>query len=245
MIRGLQQSVVDGLPSIFAAWEGRRLPFMYTDSKGIVTCCTGNALFTAAAADSLAWCRPDGTPCTKAEVDQAYAVVKAAYPGVQSTACARLTTIRLTAASMTALIDRTIAQDWVVLLSQLPGCDLWPADGQLMALSSSWAWGAGFCSVWDRISQSVPAEAGEFVPQPGFGYGAKFKELVSAPPQFVLAAQVMRAVSAHEEKINPGIVPRDLAEVVMLQNVAAVAAAGDDYSKLWYPAEYSAAPDVA
>jgi len=242
-VPGLQQSVVDGIPRIFPVWEGNRLPYMYCDERGIVTCATGNALFSAAAADALAWYHPaDGSPCSKAEVDAAYEVVKSAFPGVQSTACSRLTTIRLTQDAMTSLIDRTIAEDWGYLAKQFPGCDAWPADAQLMLLSSAWAWGAYFCNVWDRISArpGADADAGEFVPQPGFGYGAKFKSLLSAPPQFVLAAQVMRDVSAHEEQINPGIVPRDLAEVVMLENAGAVAAAAGDFSKLWYPAGWAA-----
>jgi hypothetical protein len=231
IVAGLQQSVVDGLPGIFAKWEGPRLPFMYTDVKGIVTCATGNALFSAADADALSWYHPsDGTPCTKAEVDAAYAVVKAAWPAVQSTACAKLTTIRLTAAAITGLIDRTIAQDWGYLLAQYPGCDAFPADAQLMLLSSSWAWGSYFANVWDKIGK-LPS---------GVGYGTAFKTLM-AQAAFIEASGIVREASAHEEKINPGIVPRDLAEVLMLQNANAVAIAKDDVTKLWYPATYAGA----
>ena len=227
-IVGLKQSVADGLPTIFARWEGPRLPFMYLDVKGIVTCATGNALFSEAAADALSWAHPDGTPCSKAEVDAAYELVKAAWPGVQSTACARLTAIRLTPSAITSLIDRTIAQDWGYLVAEFPGCADWPADAQLMVLSSAWAWGSGFPGVWDR-SDPVTAR------------GTKFKSLLSVPPEFVFAAQVVLDASAHEETINPGIIPRDRAEVVMLQNAGAVAAAGADPSVLWYPNTFQAA----
>ena len=231
-IVGLQQSVVDGIPVIFPRWEGRRLPYMYCDEKGIVTCATGNALFSAAAADALAWYHPsDGSPCSKAEVDAAYATIKAAFPGVQSTACARLTTIRLTPAAITGLIDRTIAEDWAYLMAQFPGSEGWPADAQMMLLSSAWAWGSYFCNVWDKIGQVAP----------GMGYGAKFKSLVSTPPEFVLAAQVMRDASAHEEQINPGILPRDLGEVLMLENAGAMLASGGDLTRLWYPEAFQAA----
>jgi hypothetical protein len=239
-IAGLKQAVIDRLPDIFATWEGRGLPFMYSDVKGIVTCGTGNALFTASAAEALLWRRPDGSPATAAEVAAAYAAVKAAFPGVQSARCQALTTIRLDVSALAALVMRTIAQDWAVLLEQFPGSDAWPADAQLMLLSAAWAWGPGFCMVWDRIPAAAPTEPGEFAPVPGFGYGDKFRSLLSPPPEFVPAAQVMRDASVHEEKINPGIVPRDLAEVVMLQNAAAVQAAGADYEQLWYPKVYAA-----
>ena len=233
LVSGLQQSVVDDLPAIFGRWEGPRLPYLYTDSKGIVTCATGNALFSAAAADALAWCNADGSPCTKAEVDAAYAAVKAAWPAVQSTACARLTTIRLTAAAITGLVDRTIAEDWGYLMAQYPGCHNWPADAQLMLLSSAWAWGSYFARVWDSVGKTAG----------GVGYGTYFKNLVAQdPPSFADAGALVRTASAHEEKINPGIVPRDLAEVAMLQNAAAVASDGADPSRLWYPASYSPTP---
>jgi hypothetical protein len=235
----LQQSVIDGLPDIFATWEGRGLPYMYTDSKGIVTCGTGNALFTAAAADALAWRHPDGSLCSPYEINVAYATVKAAWPGVQSVACQRLTTIRLNVASLAELVRRTINGFWGFLEHEFPGCGDWPADGQLTILSSSWAWGPGFCGVWDRISPAVAPPAGAFVPLPGFGYGAKFKSLLSPPPQFALSAEIMRDASAHEEKINPGIVPRDVGEVLMLQNADSVQYNGDDYTKLWYPKAYA------
>jgi hypothetical protein len=234
IVVGLQQSVVDNLPAIFGKFEGPRLPYLYTDSKGIVTCATGNALFSAAAADALAWYHPDtGAPATKAEVDAAYAAVKAAWPGVQSVACAKLTTIRLTATAITGLIDRTIAQDWGYLAAQYPDATTMPADAQLMLLSSAWAWGSYFARVWDAIGK---------VPD-GTGYGAAFKAAM-ATSAFTAAAAIARAASAHEEKINPGIVPRDLAEVAMLENASAVIVSNDDRSRLWYPATY-AGPAVA
>jgi hypothetical protein len=216
----LQPSVVDAIPSVFAKWEGDGLPYMYTDSKGIVTCGTGNALFTAAAAEALCWYTPSGFICAKAEVDAAFATVKSAWPKVQSTACARLTNIRLNHAGIVALVMRTVQTDWTYLLTQFPGCEDFPADAQLALLSSAWAWGPGFARVWGDL-------------------GTKFKSLLSPPPQYVFAAQVMLDASVHEEKINPGIIPRDEGEVVMLQNAGAVAAAGADYSTLCYPKEYA------
>jgi hypothetical protein len=234
IVTGLQQEVVDQLPVLFAKFEGQRLPYMYTDIKGVVTCATGNALFSAAAADALAWYHPEnGSPCTKAEVDAAYALVKAAWPGVQSTACAKLTTIRLTAAAITGLIDQTVAEDWGYLVAQYPGAPTLPADAQLMLLSSAWAWGSYFANVWDKIGKTAA----------GVGYGAAFKALFAAdPPDFSAAADLVREASAHEEKVNPGIVARDLGEVLMLQNAAAVVAAGDDRARLWYPATYVPLP---
>lgn len=229
----LQPSVLAGLPDIFAKWEGRGLPFMYTDCKGIVTCGTGNALFTAAAAEALAWVRPDGSGASKGEVDDAFGTVKAYFPKVQGVACERLTTLRLKPGALADLVRRTVVGDWAALVHQMSGADAWPADGQLFVLSSAWAWGSYFPNVWDQIGHD-PADP-DF-----YGYGTKFKALLEGDaPDFVNAAAVMRAASMHEEAINPGIVPRDAGEVVMAHNAAEVLAAGADRSKLWYPAEYA------
>ena len=224
---GLQPSVVDGLPGVFAVWEGRGLTYLYTDSKGFVTIGTGNLVDPVSMATGLPFYNPSGSVTSQQDIAFAWREVKDAWPGVQSTRCAALTSIRLRADGLTALIMRTIAQDWAGLLAQFPGCDQWPADAQLGVLSSSWAWGSYFCNVWNKIGGTP------------MGFGDQFKMQV-ATPDFALAAGVMLDVSVHEERINPGIVPRDRAEVVMFQNAQAVIEAGADRSKLWYPAAFQA-----
>jgi hypothetical protein len=234
-VPGLKRAVVEQLPAIFGRWEGPGLPFMYPDVKGIVTTGTGNALFSVEAAQALPWENPDGTRASPATIAAAYQTVKAAWPGVQSVASARLTNIRLPPSALADLVRRTIAQMWGALCLQFRGCQDWPADAQLALLSVSWAWGAYFLRVWDGIPPNPAAVAGAFVPSPGYGYGSKFRELLGAPPEFGLAAGIVGDASAGEEKRNPGIVPRDHGTVLMLQNAAAVLAAGSDPEVLHYP----------
>lgn len=233
MIPGLQPSVETALPGIFAKWEGNGLPYPYTDRKGLVTVGTGNLIDPVAMSLVLPWERPDGSPATRAEVANEWLKVKQAFPGVQSTACARLTSLRLPKSALDALNLRTIAAMWARTCAIFPGAQSWPADAQLGVLSIDWAWGAGFPSVWDAIGSEAE--------DPGYyGYGSKFRELLTDPPNFVEAAAVMRDASGAEEKRNPGIVPRDVGEVVMFHNAQAVMLAGADHGRLWYPAEFAA-----
>lgn len=226
MIPGLQQSVIDAIPEIFGRWEGAGLSYMYADSKGYVTTGTGNLIDPIHVALALPWKHPDGTAADAAYITTEWTNVKNAYPHVQSTACAKLTTIRLDANGLADLINKTVALDWAYLCGIMPALPALPADAQLMVISSAWAWGPGFCRVWDTI---IP------------GHGNAFKAAMSTPnPDFVTATKMMQEASAREERRNPGIVPRDRGEAVMLANAAAVIAAGDDPTKLWYPAVYGA-----
>lgn len=228
MIQGLQPAVEGSLAAVFGKWEGPGLTYPYTDSKGLVTTGTGNLIDPVDRSLVLPWVHPDsGAPASHDEIVADWQRVKAAFPAVQSTACARLTTLRLTAAGLEQLLLRTIAVDWHVLCAEFSGLPTWPADAQLALLSIAWAWGAGFPVVWNRIGGSP------------MGYGDAFK-LQCETPDFELASGVMLDASKHEESINPGLVPRDRGEVVMLRNAQAVASASADVARLWYPAEYAA-----
>ena len=223
VVPGLRSAVSSALPGVFAQWEGKGLPYPYTDSKGLVTCGTGNLIDPVSVALALPW-QINGVPASSLDVTNDWLKVKQAFPGVQSTACAKLTRIRLSPAGLEGLLLRTVASMWHVLCAEFPGAPDWPADAQLALLSIAWAWGAGFPVVWNKIGGS---------PLP---FGDAFK-LQCATPDFELASAVMKDASAHEERINPGIVPRDAGEVVMFANAQAVLSTGGDPERLWYPAQ--------
>lgn len=218
LVPGVHDSVVTALPAIFGKWEGAGLPFMYTDSKGFVTTGTGNLIDPVGLALALPWKNPDGSLADSGTVQAAWNTVKQAYPGVQSTACASLTSIRLDRAGLNQLLTNTVRQFASYLNSHYPNFASWPADAQMAVLSVSWAWGPGFARVWG-------------------GNGAAFDAAVNAnPPDFNRAAAIMKTASAHEESINPGIVPRNNANVSMFANAAKViSAAGADVTDLFYP----------
>lgn len=212
-IPGLYPSVVAVIPTVFAKWEGKALPYMYTDSKGYVTTGTGNLIDPVGAALALPWRHGVGGPlASSAEVQAAFDAVKSAYPGVQSTGSQSLSDLRLDPADLDALMLKTIAANQAVLVKEFPNFPRIPADGQLVLHSISWAWGPGFPSVWGDE-------------------GAAFKNAI-ASKDFTTAGQIMRTASAHEESINPGIIPRDQGNLVMFANAAKNKL---EPSKLYYP----------
>jgi hypothetical protein len=225
VITGLQQSVIDRLPSVFGQWEGPGLPYPYTDSKGLVTIGTGNLIDPLSSALALPFYMPDGSAASPAQIAADWQRVKSAFPAVQSTACARLTSIRLHADGLAHLLLNTVASMWHVTCSLFAAAPTWPADAQLAILSIDWAWGPYFPVVWNRIGGAP------------LGYGDAFK-LQCGTPDFDLAAGVMLDASKHEETINAGIVPRDRGTVVMFRNAQAVIEDASDRSKLWYPLQY-------
>ena len=126
-VPGLKAQVVAAIPAVFGMWEGSGLRFMYTDSKGLVTTGTGNLIDPVGVACAIPdWVRADGSPATQGDIVMAWGAVKGAWPKVQSTRCAGLTTLRLTPAGVTRLLMRTVAQDWAYLQRPFPRSNTWP-----------------------------------------------------------------------------------------------------------------------
>ncbi len=197
-VPGLQRSVVDQLPALFGKWEGAALPYMYTDSKGFVTTGTGNLIDPVDHALALTWRRPDGGVASPDEVRAAWQTVKDAWPGVQSIHSKTLTDLRLDQNALDGLMGQTIKSFVGYLVKRYPQFSNWPADAQMAILSISWAWGPGFSTRWGSLGKDFDAAVN------------------AAPPKFSDAGAIMRKASAHEESINPGIVPRDIATQAML-----------------------------
>ena len=201
-------------PSVLAAFqqfsgnfEGNALPYMYTDVKGLVTTGTGNLIDPIGAALTLPWRRPDGSLASQAEVIAAWTTVKNAWPGVQSTACASLTNLRLDKAGLDALVAKQLKVNDAYLQQRYPGYSKWPADAQLALHSRTWAAGPGVHS---------PA----------------FDAAVNRPkPDFVTAATQIHLNDAG----NPGLVPRNAANKQLMLNAAEVQAKGASPSTLYYP----------
>ena len=216
-IPGLQASVVAALPSTFAKWEGNALPYMYADSKGNITTGTGNLIDPVGAALALPWKNSDGSLASQGDISDAWNTVKSAYPDVQSTASQSLTSIRLDAAALNDLVLKTVQANHNYFVGKYPKYTTWPADAQMALHSIAWAWGPGFSGVWGSS-------------------GAAFDAAVNAsPPDFAQAATIMQAASGHEESINPGIVPRDAANVIMFNNAAHVVKNKGDVTAFYYP----------
>jgi peptidoglycan hydrolase-like protein with peptidoglycan-binding domain len=214
-IPGLRQAVTDALPAFQGQFEGAKLPYMYTDSKGLVTTWTGNLVDPVERALALPWVRPDGSAATPDEVRAAWTTVKNAWPGVQSTACAGRTTIRLAPGAGDALLYGQVKTNNDYFAGHYPNFASLPADAQMALHSLGWAWGPAFSRVWGAAGQA-------------------FDSAVAAL-DFERAADVLTQASAHEESVNPGIVPRNEATKELLANAADAVRKKLSYDALYWP----------
>ena len=189
----------DAVLGSFASWstmfEGALL-FMYTDVKGLVTTGIGNLIDPMTAALALPWANPDGSPASQADIEAAWSAVKRAFPGRQSVACGPLTTIRLTRAGVQQLVEDKLLANDKYLATHLPGYATAPADAQLAANGMAWAMGPGFISTFTNFARCFSAG------------------------DYAAAAEACEINS----RGNPGVVPRNTADVVLLNNAALVAA---------------------
>jgi hypothetical protein len=148
-------------------------PYLYTDIVGLVTCARGNLVdagyrrhaasdpqgpSSPAAAMALGWEQPLGSLATAEQIRTAWLAVKAAWPAVQSTACARLTTIRLPPAAVDALTFEVLDVMWAATVRRFPQAETWPACAQLGILSMDWAMGDAFEGGFPRFDRAAEAE---------------------------------------------------------------------------------------
>jgi Putative peptidoglycan binding domain len=221
-IPGLRQSVTNAAPAFQGKFEGSKLPYMYTDKKGLVTTWSGNLIDPVNMALALTWTKPDGSTATPDEVRADWTKVKNAYPAIQSTAAEPLTTLRLTPENGDKFFFDHLRGDANVLSGKssskygYTNYAQLPADAQMALHSIAWAWGPAFAEVkWGAL-------------------GTAFKQAIAAM-DFQKAADVMTQASAHEETINPGIVPRNQANRELLANAADVVAKKKSYDALYWP----------
>jgi GH24 family phage-related lysozyme (muramidase) len=207
-VEGLRPIVLSNFTDFTTKFEGYT-PYMYTDVKGLVTTGIGNLIDngTSGPALGLNWKHANGTPATQAEIDAAWHTVKSAWPGVQSTACQKLTDLRLDKEDIAKLVAMKLKENHEILRSKYPGYVKWPADAQMGLHSMAWAMG------------------------PAFNFPA-FTTAVNKPiPDFADAA-----IQSHmNDKGNPGLVPRNQANKIMFTNAAQVLAKKANPDVLYWP----------
>jgi peptidoglycan hydrolase-like protein with peptidoglycan-binding domain len=213
-IPGIRQAVLDHFTDFTQQFEGNT-PYMYTDIKGLVTTGNGNLIDdgTSNPAQGLGWVNSDGSLTSAADIDAAWHTVKNAWPGVQSTACASLTTIRLPPKAIANLVSGKVGQNHTILQTKFPGYTQWPADAQLALHSMAWAMG------------------------PAFNFPAFASAVNQQTPDFVTAA----TQSHMDDSANPGLVPRNAANAQLFQNAAAVMAKNGNFDSLYWPGSFVAA----
>lgn len=183
------------------------VPWMYLDVLGLVTTAIGNLVDPIAMAMPLPWTHGDGSLASRNEIASEWLKVKS-----DPVAAKRghlytegITSLRLTPEGVDLVVSRKLAQMDAYLASRFPDWEEWPADAQLATLSLSWACGPAF----------------------------RFPALDQALRERDFA---MAAGDCHiNEQGNPGVVPRNRANVSLYRNAAKVLAYKLDPDTLVWP----------
>lgn len=138
-------------PAMTERWEGR-IPHMYLDKFGLVTCGVGNLIddrtgHPPSRVFDLPWRFIAGGQLAGHDaVNAEWRKIKAAtdLARLGAGAAGRMASLRLTNADINALVARQIEDNHVALAYRWPGIDAMPLKVQLVLHSMAWACGAGF-----------------------------------------------------------------------------------------------------
>jgi hypothetical protein len=206
---GSARSVRDFFPEFSAPLEGR-LPYLYQDVKGLVTTGVGNLVDSPEEAAALPFVHKDtGTPATRAEIVAEWHRIKDAPDLAKKghLAAKAIHTLELPDAAIDELVRKRFDVNEARLSAFFPGWADWPADARLGAHSIAWT-GSFFPTRW-----------------PGFNTAANAGRWEDAAAQSHL-----------REDGNPGLAPRNRANLRLFRNAAAVVGRGLDRSLIYYPA---------
>jgi hypothetical protein len=212
----MQQSVRDYFNLFSAKFEGR-LGFMYLDVKGLVTTGVGNLIDPIGSAMLLPWVhKSDGTPASTTEISQEWNDVKSHQEMAPKGGgyFGSMTQLMLTDDAIDSLVLSKLEENERYLKNRFPQYDNWPADAQLGLLSMAWAMGPSF--KFPRFETAVN----------------------SRPPDFDMAA-----IESHmNDAGNPGLTPRNVANVLLFRNAASAVIRGMPFSTLYYPSDAATIP---
>ncbi len=204
----MYSSVRGIFPEFSTQFEGR-VEWMYLDVKGLVTIGVGNLIDPLSAALGLPFVhRVDGSPASRDEIGAEWTALKDNSSLAQKghLACKPLTKLVLTDPAIDDLVRGRLDQNEVLLRQPFPDWDSWPADAQLGVLSMAWAMGAGFPAEWPKFTTACKARD-----WPGASANCHISEVG-----------------------NPGVKPRNDADVLLFNNANDVAKGGLDASTLIY-----------
>lgn len=199
--------------------EGRVF-HMYIDTLGYVTTGVGNLIDSPAAALALPWKRADGSLASADEVTAAWYAVDGArtqpkgirqdgsiaMQGGNSGAMKSLTSLRLAAEDVDALVLRTLHNFEDTLRRSFPSYDAWPADAQLGLMSMAWGLGANFAHGWPHFTAA--ANRGDFRTAAEEGQVGNFapKRNAANKALFLNAADVLETGADADRLYYPGTV---------------------------------------
>lgn len=203
------QSVRDYFVEFTEKFEGD-VDCMYPDIKGLITVGIGNLIDPVGTALDLDFVHKDGTLASRVEIGAEWRMMKLnpTLPHLGWRAAKAISTLHLTPEGISKLVAvKLLANEHYLVETKgrFPEFSTWPADAQLGILSICWACGPAWH--WPHFEAACHAR------------------------NWVIAAAQCHMEDSH----NPGLRPRNAADIVLFMNAAAVEAAGADPSVLRYP----------
>lgn len=190
------------------------VPYMYADIKGLVTTAIGILIDPIHHALRLPWRRFDGSMATASEIAADFSAIRSSPLAAKHghRYAKQLVNLHLDEQGVQDAVDGKMTIFDTYLRSRFPDWESWPADAQLATMSMSWACGPAF----------------------------RFPALDAA-----LRDQDWKRAALHckiNTAGNPGIVPRNAANVGLYLNAARSVAEGLDPDTLLWPS-FSEADD--
>lgn len=213
-------------PYVLAAWHEFSEPFegrvhwMYLDVFGLVTTAVGVLIDSPAGAASLPWVRADGLVlATDAEIEAEWHRVKSMPPGLHFRQYRG--SLRMTDDAINYIVMSRLHNNARRIARQLPDFPTWPADAQLGALSRAWAAGADLAK-WPKHRAACER-----------------RDWIEAGRESVLRHGLDTPQTSDD---NPGVVPRNEAQLVAFRNAAIVERDRLDPARLWWPRDLADEP---
>lgn len=215
----MRPAVLPGFMRLTADFEGgHRTNHMYLCKEGLVTTAFGVLIDTVREALALPWVRLDGSPASPAEITAAWNIVKS-HQNMRmggGMAFRRLTTLRLTEEGVQLAVSRKLEAAEASMRARFPWWDNYGADAQLFALSMCWAIGGNWPAKFPRCAAAF------------------------AKRDFLAAAQEAHIRDEDDPKTpqdesNPGVTPRNAANLTLLRNASVVQSGGLHPDRLWWP----------
>ncbi len=216
-----------------APLEGR-VPGMYCDILGLITCAIGNLIDTRngaypqALVESIKWTLADGSPAPVEQVRADWRLLKAdcmRFAKLHWKYALAATKCRLTDSEIDRIVKERLSINEAAMRRTFPDWDKFPADAQLAIMSMCWAVGTGWPAKFGNLTRFVRAQD-----------WAKAAQLDNpADPHSNWAGKIREAG-------NPGVVPRNLKNRFCFLNAATVKASGSDVTRLHWP---DVAPDMS
>jgi hypothetical protein len=193
------------------------VPFMYQDTKNLITTGIGNLLDTSGkpsptvtpAALRLPWLKADGSRASPNEIAAEWTRIRA-RPDLAPLGGGRyasVATLHLDDAAIQNLAYGTLKDFEATLMRFFPAYASWPADAQLGLLSMSWGLGPNFAPGYPKFTAAANA----------------------SPPNFAIAAEESSMKNARRDAVN----------AVLFSNAAQVVAQNSDPSVLHFPTNLS------